>query len=423
MTIRGRVARWLEPPPAAKPQTYPGKVLGSTPTCLSDKRDTKLESYRNVYDQGGLVSEAVDFYPLMMLSNGYRVEGPRQKDAEQFLDDIDFESIAWKLIVDSLVVKVGLAEIVPGLDATKYPVARLDIRCPETFTEVRDDYGTLLGYQQTIGATYGSTRKVDVKPDAICRIDLGTPLIARAYDDIMRDADIAAGTAESIKRHGYPRYHIKVGQPGENIPDATIDAIGKNFEELKAKHEMVTANGVDILNIDAQGVPNTKLYNEWSVQRVCAALGVPEEALGLGRGVLTGELRFESFYNKVGTLQARFARQFNVQVLDKWAGRPDQAWIVFNDVSPNDETRTADLVQKLMTGPIDPWQIVTPEWCRKRLNISEDEYQAWESKQTEPTVSTPVVPVVPIVGEKPPPKGDEKKPELEKQKARYMGWN
>jgi len=432
MTIRGRVARWLEPPAAAKPQTYPGKVLGTTPKYLDTKRDTKLEAYRNVYDQGGLVSEAVDCYPLMMLSNGYRVEGPRQKDAEQFLDDIDFESIAWKLIVDSLVVKVGLAEMVPGLEPTKYPIAKLDIRCPETFEDVRDDYGTLLGYKQTIGSAYGTKRAVDVKPEAIFRVDLGLPLISRAYDDIMRDAKIAAGTAKSIERHGFPRHHISVGLPGEPIADAVIEKIAKQFEDLKPEHEMTTVAGVTISNIDTQGVQNAKLYNDWSVQRVCAAMGVPEELLGLGRGVLTGELRFEGFYNKIGTLQKRFARQFNVQVLDKWAGKPDQAWLVFNDVSPSDEGRTADLVQKLMTGPIDPWQIVTPEWCRKRLDISEEEYQKWADEQTrvdeedaklDPPPPNPFVSQTPPQGEKAPPKVDGAKPELEKTKARYMGWN
>ena len=54
---------------------------------------------------------------------------------------------------------------------------------------------------------------------------------------------------------------------------------------------------------------------------------------------------------------------------------------MFNDVSPVDETQMAELIQKLMTGPIDPWQIVTPEWCRKRLDISEEEFQKWAGEQ------------------------------------------
>jgi hypothetical protein len=97
--------------------------------------------------------------------------------------------------------------------------------------------------------------------------------------------------------------------------------------------------------------------------------------LGLGRGVLTGQIRQQEFYDRIGTLQKRFARQWNTQVLDRWAGKPGAAKLVFNDVSPIDETLTADLIQKLTAFSLDPNLIVSPQWCRKRLGISEDEYQ------------------------------------------------
>ncbi|MCJ7629595.1 MAG: phage portal protein [Longimicrobiales bacterium] len=383
-TIKERLIRYLQGPIPQKPKTYPGKTLGTAPQYFQ-KRDPKLLEYRRIYEQGGPVSEAVDCYPLMMLSNGYRVEGPRQKDAEQFMDDIDFETIAWKLIVDAVVVKVGLAEIIPGRAAegekAKVPIAKLDHRFPETFEEIRDDFGTLEGYKQRIGPDFGVKKEVDVKPENMFRLDLGLPLIERAYDDIMRDAAIISGTAKSIERHGFPRYHITVGEAGETIPKEIINDIGNQFEGLKPSTEMVTAAGVNITNIDNQGVQNAKMYNDWSMQRVCSAMGTPEELLGLGRGVLTGEIRFQGFYNKIGTLQKRFARQFNTEILDRWAGKVDQAWLVFNDVSPVDESQTADLIQKLTAFALDPWQIVSPEWCRKRLDISEDEYTKWEEEQ------------------------------------------
>jgi len=386
MTLRERIIRLLQGPPAAKPKTYPGKTLG-TKLNYFQKRDVKLEEYRRIYDQGGPVSEGIDCYPLMVLTNGYRIEGERQEEAEQFLDDIDFENIAWKLIVDSLVVKIGLAEIQPGLDRVKYPIAKLDHRYPETFEEVKDDYGMLLGYKQTIGQDTGTKRTVDVRPEDIFRVDLGLPLIARAYDDIKRDATIVAGTAKSIERHGFPRYHITVGPSGETVSQTDIDAIAKAFEDLKPQHEMATPADVKIENIDDQGVQNTKLYGDWAMQRMCSALGVPEEMLGLGRGSTeaTANVRLQAFYDKIGTLQARFARQFNTQILDRWAGKPGVVWLVFNDVSPIDESMIADLIQKLTqaSGPLDPFQIVNPEWCRKRLGISEEEFQKWQDEQAK----------------------------------------
>jgi hypothetical protein len=195
----------------------------------------------------------------------------------------------------------------------------------------------------------------------------------------MRDTAIADGTAKSIQRHGFPRYHITVGASGETTEQTLIDDIAKMFDDLKPQHEMATCADVKIENIDTQGVQNTKLYSEWSTQRVTAAFGVPEEMLGLGRGVLTGQIRQQEFYDKIGTLQKRFARQWNVQILDKWAegtgGKAGDAKLVFNDVSPIDEALTADLIQKLTSFSLDPNLVVSPQWCRKRLGISEDEYQ------------------------------------------------
>ena len=420
MTFRERVIRIFQAPPAAKPKTFPGKTLG-TKMQYFQKRDPKQAEYRRIYEQGGPISEAIDCYPLMMFTNGYRIEGNRQKEAEQLLDDLDFENIGWKLIVDALVVKIGLAEIQPGLDRIKFPIAKLDHRYPETFDEVRDDYGTLLGYKQTIGQEYGTKKSVDVKVEDIFRVDLGLPLIERAYDDIMRDTKIAEGTAKSIERHGFPRYHITVGQSGETISQTVIDDISKNFENLKPQHEMATPADVKIENIDNQGVQNTKLYGEWSMQRVTAAVGVPEEMLGLGRGVLTGEIRAQQFYDKIGTLQKRFARQWNVQVFDRWAlasgGKSGDAKLIFNDVSPIDETQTADLIQKLLTGTLDMFQIVTPEWCRKRLNISEEEFQKYIDEQTKvdeeqaklhPPLPNPFQPKGPPQADTVPPKQEVK---------------
>ena len=417
MTFRERVIRIFQAPPAAKPKTYPGKTLGTTPNYFQ-KRDPKQAEYRRIYEQGGPVSEAVDSYPLMMFTNGYRIEGDRVKEAEQLLDDLDFENIGWKLIVDALVVKIGYAEIQPGLDRTKFPIAKLDHRYPETFEEVKDDYGTLLGYKQTIGQEYGVKKTVDIKPEDIFRLDLGLPLIERAFDDIIRDAKIAEGTAKSIERHGFPRFHITMGQPGESVTQTDIDAVAKAFDSLKPQHEMATCADVKIENIDSQGVQNAKLYNEWATQRMAAALGVPEEMLGLGRGVLTGEVRAEAFYAKIGTLQKRFARQWNTQIFDRWSvatgGKAGDAWLVFNDVSATDESKTADLIQKLMTGPIDPWQIVTPEWCRARLDISEEDFRTWSDAQgkidaEQAKASTPTQ-LLPFTGKEP-----EKPQEVVKQ--------
>jgi hypothetical protein len=189
-------------------------------------------------------------------------------------------------------------------------------------------------------------------------------------DDIVRDTEIVDATAMSIKRHGFPRYHITVGQPGETMPDTVISTIGSEFESLKPDHEWVTQSGVVISNIDSSGVVNTKLYGDWAIQRLCAAMGTPEEMLGLGRGSTeaTANVRLQAWYDRIATLQRRFASQWNSQIIDRMTGQPGLVKLVFGDPSPADDLARAQVVSTLLqASPLQP--IITPNEARGMLGL------------------------------------------------------
>ncbi len=350
--------RWLAKPEPEKPKTFDSKVAGSKHTFF-DKKDQDLTKCRHVYEQGGVVSEAIDCHPLFMFSNGYKFDGPENlvKQVQAQHDKIDFETIGWKLAVDSLVVKKGIAEIAQArgydggapMDPKKPAIAALYYRSGEQFTEIYDDYSQLVGYKQ-VSVTNG--RKVELihKPEYIFKLDLGLPLVSRCMDDIIRDTEIVDSTAASIKRHGYPRYHVKVGLTGQTMPDTVLSTMGSQFEELEADHEWVTPRDVDIVNIDTTGIQNTKLYGDWAIQRLCAALGAPEEMLGLGRGSTeaTANVRLQAWYDRISTLQHRFAAQWNAQIVDRMTGKEGLVRLVFNDPNPTDDVLKAQTVASLL---------------------------------------------------------------------------
>ncbi len=362
--------RWFEKSEPAKPKTFDSTISG-TKHSYFDPKKKDLARNRRIYEQGGLVSEAVDCHPLFMFSNGYRFDGPEDvvKTVQQWHDELDFEMVAWKLIADALVVEKGIAEIAPSRENPPRPVRYLYHRPGEQFDDVRDDSARLIGYKQA--AMIGGQRKVvDVKPDDIFRLDLGLPLISRCKDDIIRDTEVAESTAKSIKRHGFPRYHIKVGVTGETIPDTVIRTMANEFEELEADHEWVTPKDVEIANIDSSGVVNTKLYGDWAIQRLCAALGTPEEMLGLGRGSTeaTANVRLQAWYDRIATLQRRFASQWNDQIVDRMTGTEGVVKLVFNDPSPTDDLARAQVVATLLqASPLMP--IITANEARAMLNL------------------------------------------------------
>ena len=330
---------------------------------------------RRMYEQGGLVGEAIDAYPLFMFTNGYVLNGDDEKLSEvmqEFLDMVDIESLAHQLVVDALVMPngKGYAEIVWNRGGNG--ITGIVYRPAETFKEILDDRGNVIQYVQTV-ARNNETISVALEPKDVFVLDLHMPLVKRAFKEIEIDMAIADSTATSIQRHGYPRYHVKLGQPGEDVGLDALKAHGRQFEDLKPNMEWTTTQDVDIKNIDTEGVTHADTYTNWTTQRVSAALGVPEELLGLGRGSTeaTANVRLDAFYDKIGSFQSRFARAIGNQVFDIITGRPGAVWMQFNDVSPDDEGKKADYVVKITSGisAADPWQVTTPTWVREYLGI------------------------------------------------------
>jgi hypothetical protein len=352
---------------------YPKKsfVTGKQLVFFDSDNDDKFK-FRRMYEQGGLVGEAIDAYGLFAFTNGYRLEGddePLKEAVQEFLDKVDIETLGRQMITDALVVDKGFAEKVGNRIGTA--TVGLMYRPGETFKEVLDERGNVIKYIQTVMRDRAAI-SVELEPGAMFVLDLHTNLIRRAYKDILIDAAIADATATSIQRHGYPRYHVKLGLPGEAVSEDALRDHGRQFENIKANMEWTTTQDVTIDNIDKEGVSQAKLYSDWAIMRAAAALGVPEEMLGLGRGSTeaTASVRMDAFRDKIGAIQKSFARSFTTQVIDALTGKPGAVWFEFNDVSPVDDQAKADFIAKIVSAtPVDNWAIITPTWAREYLGI------------------------------------------------------
>ena len=412
------------PLPQPKPKSY-AKATGSKKDVFSKRdRDVELlEKLEIFYNQGGPVAEAIDAYPLCILSPGYRLEGPEGdvQRVQDVYDLVDIESVLWQLIVESLKQGDGIAELTRGRGQSSGEVTGIFPRASKDFDIEADDRGIISGYKQIIARSVYDTKSVALAPEEVIHLSLlpvagsvyGLSLLQRAYDDIVRDAQIAESTTEAVKRHGFRRYHIAVGKEGETVPKEDIDAVSDEFKKLSdgSKTEITTQRDVLITNLDQGSLPANE-YFQWTTDRLCTALGVPEEILGLGRGSTeaTANVRRKAWNDKIGAFQRKVARCINLQLNDRITRTPGVVKLILNDVDPEDESKVADLITKLTASAMDPFQIVSPQWCRERIGVTEEDYQADMDVLDEQAAQDTPEQLQPFIGQDNPP-GQEKAPE------------
>jgi len=382
MTLRERLGRFLTEPLDEVKLKRKTKIAGGPPKYFDPqtRNASNLTKYQTIYEQGGLVAEAIDSYPLFTLSKGYRFEGDGPVDmVKSWAEGFDLEGEIWKLMVEAIVKGDGFAENVANLGGG---LAKIEVRPAEKFDLQMDDYGVVTGYMYGKDLTKGG---VPLKLEDLTRLTIfttpgqhyGVPLVKRAFDDIMRDTKVAEGLSKAIERHGFPKWHIKATAPGtaensaESISLEDAKQMEREFAELSAKNEMITDGDVQILPLDVGAIQNADVYSNVSIQRLCTAMGVPEEILGLGRGSTeaTANVRLRAWYDKISTIQKKVARCLNLNVIDRVTGSPGSVRLVFNEVNPRTQVEIADTIQKLTGNALDPEWIISGDEAREMLGM------------------------------------------------------
>ena len=362
------------------------------------RNPAQLKKQRTIYEQGGVVSEALDCYPTFALKNGWRLEGEdeNQKDTVYtFLESFDFDLVLNCAETDGVVFGDGFAENVFSRGGTFTSVVP---RESDTFVILHDDFGEIEGYEQHV-MDDGKEKVISLKPKQITNYKLiglggsvyGYSLIQRALDDIMRDTTTVQGIATGIKRHGTPKFHVRVGQPGEMIPQDVIDDIKKEFQKLESKNDFVTNHDVAVGGLDVGGVQNVKEYSDVSVTRMVAALGVPSELVGIRQGSTdnTAVSRIDTFMDKIAWHQARLERCFSLNVIDLFTQDPGAVKLVLNDASPKDEAAKAKWIGEIMKAtPLDPFAILPRQWVQEQFDIEPDSYED-EEEELPPMMEEP----------------------------------
>lgn len=342
-----------------------------------------LQKLQTIYDQGGIVAETIDCYPLYMLSNGWRLEGEDRyvKEVEDVIDSIDFENVLHTAILDTVVLGDSFQENIITRGGEFVNIA---LRDSSTFEIIYDKHATISEYIQIVDEG-GEEKRANVPPDKITHLRFvglggtmyGRGIIDRAYDDIMRDTKTAESTAIAIERHGFKRYHVRVGLEGEDIPQDVLTDVGREFRKLKTETEWITSHDLELNNIDEGGLDKVDTYNDISMTRMAAAMGVPQELIGTRRlpANVKVDSRIDNFFRKLSAYQRKVSRCYELNVFDQIT-EPGTVKLVLNDISPHDEFKKAEWMAKLISAtPLDPFCILPQAWIKEQFSIDPDAYE------------------------------------------------
>lgn len=362
-------------------------------------REKDIAKWRLIYLKGGLISDAIDAYPLFTLSPGWELHCEDGKDAlkakvQDWLDQphIDLDMVMWQGILDSVLCKTAFQEIIPTKSGDD--IWGVVPRDASSFRIKYDEFGRITGYTQLISTGTGQFQEKPIDADRMLTITLfpvpgdvyGASILERAYDDIQRDVDVIDSITKAIHRHGTPKQQWAIGDPENRASLADLNAVEKNIEKIRANTDFVTTHDTKINALDTTGVANIDVYSNVSLQRLACALGVPEEMLGLGRGSTeaTANVRMQAFLDKISTIQSIIARTYSRQLIDRITKDVGAVWIEFND-RPQDFLKLAQAIAALRNTP-DPDSVAPADWAREQFGIPKDE--AAEAPGT-PSGSTP----------------------------------
>ena len=200
---------------------------------------TAMRELRNIYLQGGYISEAADLFPIFALGEGYDLnidekiaeksgtDGKKEQQlVKEFFERVNFFDIQWQLSIDAETVRDGIAEIVYGNGQAAGTPVNIVPRPAECFEFRTELSGKITSYDQMYDNRGNTISSIKFEPANILHYQFlsrpdspyGISIVERTFHDIKRDTRVAEDVGSAIHLHGTPKYCTVVNG---TRPDAT----------------------------------------------------------------------------------------------------------------------------------------------------------------------------------------------------------
>lgn len=370
--------------------------------ALGDNRRREVvKAYRTIYRSGGIVRTAIDTYSLFLFSGGWQLQSDDEnEDTQKTIMDLvfsrtaEFDHVIQLMTQDALCIGDGYAKILKGsgrlantpVALQHIPAERIKPHTDETLSVLWYDFYDAMQTQILGRLDPAEILHVCLMPGGGSTYDnglFGVGLLESAWDEIRHDVDTSEGAAAAIRRHGYGIWHAKVGStdPEQEVTRGDIQNVKDTLKILSSRSEIVTSANIDIIPLNETGQMNVGIYTDWSVTRLCTALGIPGELLGLRQGSTdaTAVSRIENFYKKIRTYQTTLAHAINTQYIDtilqSLGKKEGSVWIEYADPSPEDNIKRATYLSQIAAiTPGDPYAIMSQQQMQIYLGVDHDQW-------------------------------------------------
>jgi hypothetical protein len=335
-----------------------------------------------VYRRGGPAATAIDIRVQSLFTNGWKITGddPNLNQAvTERLKKLDWERQAKMAVRDGYLYAWGIHEIAPTNDGTGIALVT---RASRDFTTEEDDSGNVLKFKQRIMADPNTGRAIFMKKEVELPAEkaiqiipiptsdrLGISLIERARNQIEWHYMVSQSSADSIWRHGYPKWDIQLQeQDGSQIPTDVIAGMEGVTTDLKPTSEMVMNALSKVVELDKGGIPQVESYSNWALTELAAAIGVPELFFGMGHRSTeaTATVQLRAFYDSVATDGFSIAQQYQSALIDDiilpdLGAKGGDSVLQFQNPNPENQSAKADYLAKVIA--LNP---MNPEWLLSR---------------------------------------------------------
>jgi hypothetical protein len=361
----------------------------------------KKNEFWNTYIAGGPVATGIDIKVQAMFTNGWKLVGddPNMVDkVEDRLDALDWELNAKMAVRDGYLMYWGIHEIAD----TQGGSWRLVTRSSKDFVREDDEFGNIKQFTQKVMGKLGTLapiRVIELPMDKAISITpiptadgQGVSLIERAARQIEWHDKISQASADSIWRHGYPKWNIQLQDAsGGQVPSDVIAQMEGVTTDLNPKSEFVMNALSKIAEVDRGALTQVQDYGMWALQELAAALGIPESFFGLGQRSqqASSETAMGAFYDAVATDQFTIASQYQDQLIDdrilpELGAKAGDVALVFNNPNPKNDLMKAQSLQAIVgINPMNPTWLLSQEEQLAYLGIHKTPLAV---QQTEPRV-------------------------------------
>ena len=364
-------------------QVNEGISQTATTVDYSTVNYTKLES---IYKTHQLIFQAVNIISTFVISKGYQYVVSENTEEEMAMRDkiVSLDTIVGlpKLLTDIVrhlhIYGNAYLEIVYSRTDNK-KVVGLALIDPKTITFKKkgtgeidlDESGNIKGYIQTVNA-----KKIELNPNQIIHFRIntiadsltGTGIIEPLVKIIEAKRNIEIGLAEAVYRHGFPQFHVKLGDKEHQPTNEQVTEESEKYKRINSKSEFVTPYYYEIKVLEAPALKGGESYLKYFIDQIVAGTGVPQTIL-LGSGEFSNRSssmsQQENFFLYIAGIQSLVAETLQKELFTKIVLLDEcPVYMFFNSLQTKSDLELAHEREIYLR-----YNVLTPDEVRQEMGL------------------------------------------------------